>query len=78
MWGLTRNRSLAAHVRNAGVAERRTGRQRAYVSVDPRLRLLRVDARAADGGREPLAAMVVFSVHGTGVPMRSAVYNADL
>ena len=78
VWGLTRNRSLAANVRNDGLADRRTGRQRAYVAVDPRLRLLRVDTRAADGGHEPLAALVVFSVHGTGVPMRSEVYNADL
>jgi hypothetical protein len=78
VWGLTRNRSLASHVRNREVADRRTGRQCTYVSVDPRLHLLRVDARATDGGHEPLAAMVVFWVHGTGVPMRSDVYNADL
>ena len=78
VWGLTRNRSLPSYVRNGGVADRRTGRQRAYVSVDPRLHVLRVDAVAGDGGHEPLAAMAVFSVHGTGVPMRSDVYNADL
>src|ERR687893_30864 len=78
VWGLTRNRSLPSYVRNDGVDDRRDERQRAYVSVDPRLHLLRVDARAADGGHEPLAALTVFSVHGTGVPMRSEVYNADL
>src|SRR5690606_1086351 len=78
VWGLTRNRSLTAHVRNHDVTDRRTGRQRAYLAIDPRLRLLRVDARADDGGFEPLAAMVVFAVHGTGVPMRSDTYNADL
>jgi neutral ceramidase len=78
VWGLTRNRSLAPHVRNPSVADRRTGRQRAYVSVNPDLHLLRVDAVAADGGLSPLAAMVVFSVHGTGVPMRAEHYNPDL
>lgn len=78
VWGLTRNRSLASHVRNEEVTDRRTERQRTYVSVNPLLHLLRVDARAGDGGYEPLAAMAVFSVHGTGVPMRSDVYNADL
>jgi neutral ceramidase len=78
VWGLTRNRSLRSYVRNAEVTDRRAEQQRAYVSVNPRLHLLRVDARAQDGGHEPLAAMAVFSVHGTGVPMRSEVYNADL
>lgn len=78
VWGLTRNRSLTSYVRNDDVADRRAERQRAYVSIDPRLHLLRVDAVEADGGTGPLAALVVFPVHGTGVPMRSAVYNADL
>ena len=78
VWGLTRNRSLPSYVRNDDVEDRRTARQRTYVSVNPLLHLLRVDALSADGGHEPLAAMAVFSVHGTGVPMRSDVYNADL
>ncbi len=78
MWGLTRNRSLAPHVRNPSVPDRRTERQRAYVSINPDLHLLRVDATAPDGGTEPLGAFAVFSVHGTGIPMRSDHYNADL
>ena len=77
VWGLTRNRSLPSYVRNDG-ADPRRGAQRTYVSVNPDLHLLRVDADAADGGHEPLAAVAVFSVHGTGVPMRSPTYNADL
>jgi neutral ceramidase len=78
VWGLTRNRSLDSYVRNAGLTDRRAGRQRAYLAVDPRLHLLRVDAEAADGGTTPLAALMTFAVHGTGVPVRSEVYNADL
>ena len=78
VWGLTRNRSLAPHVRNVSVDDERTQAQRAYVTVNPQLHLIRVDAVAEDGGYEPLAATVVFSVHGTGVPMRSPEYNADL
>jgi neutral ceramidase len=78
VWGLTRNRSLTSHVRNADVTDRRTGRQRAYVTVNPLLHLLRVDAERSGGDLVPLAATVVFSVHGTGVPMRSDTYNADL
>ena len=77
VWGLTRNRSLPSYVRNDG-ADPRRGAQRTYVSVNPDLHLLRVDAEAPDGGHEPLAAVAVFSVHGTGVPMRSSTYNADL
>lgn len=78
VWGLTRNRSLAPHVRNAEIEDPRTEPQRKYVNVNPQLNLLRVDADAADGGSEPLAAMVVFSVHGTGISMKSKEYNADL
>lgn len=78
VWGLTRNRSLAPHVRNLSVDDSRTAPQRAYVSVNPQLHLIRVDTAAEDGSYEPLAATVVFSVHGTGVPMQSEEYNADL
>ncbi|SHN45519.1 neutral/alkaline non-lysosomal ceramidase N-terminal domain-containing protein [Cryptosporangium aurantiacum] len=74
VWGLTRNRSLAAHVRNEDRVDRRIAAQRTYASVDPRLSLLRVDAL----GGGSLAALVVFGVHGTGIPMRNSVYNADL
>src|SRR5690606_21971806 len=51
--------------------------QRKWVSVNPRLHLVRVDTVGA-AARTPLAAMVVFSVHGTGVPQHSEDYNADL
>jgi len=78
VWGSTRNRSLAPHVRNHTVEDKRTEAQRKFIAVDPRLRLLRVDARAPDGGFEPLAAAVVFSVHGTGISQHAREYNADL
>ena len=95
VWGLTRNRSLSAHVQNVERVDKRVAPQRAYASIDPRLHLLRVDALdptpddptpndpapddpAPEGEFEPLAAMVVFGVHGTGIPMRNSVYNADL
>ena len=35
VWGLTRNRSLDPHVRNATVADRRTEPQRKFVAVNP-------------------------------------------
>jgi neutral ceramidase len=71
--GLTRNRSLAAYHRNPGHTD-----ADATSAVNPWLDLLRVDALAADGGTEPLAALAVFSIHGTSVPMTARPYNADL
>ncbi|HMJ76980.1 MAG TPA: neutral/alkaline non-lysosomal ceramidase N-terminal domain-containing protein [Iamia sp.] len=73
VWGLTRNRSVDPHVRNPEVADRRTDPHRRYVNVDPRLRLVRVDTEAA-----PLGALIVFSVHGTGIGVHAPEYNADL
>ena len=46
--------------------------------MNPWLDVLRVDALATDGGTEPLAALAVFSIHGTAVPMSTLPYNADL
>jgi neutral ceramidase len=76
VWGWTRNRSLDPHVHNTNVTDRRTDPQRKWVSINPELHLLRVDA--ADGDLEPLGALVVFSVHGTGISMHTKEYNADL
>ncbi len=78
VWGLTRNRSLEPHVRNEEVTDKRTDAHRKYVAVNPWLHVLRVDAAAGDGGSEPLAALAVFSVHGTGISMRAREYNADV
>lgn len=73
VWGLTRNRSLGAFVRNEDLTDRRTEDQRKYVAVDPRLHLLRVDD--ADG---PVASFTWFSIHGTGISHHDTSYNADV
>lgn len=73
VYGFTRNRSLGAFVRNAGLVDRRVQDQRRYVAVDPRLHLLRVDD--AEG---PLASFAWFSIHGTGVSHHDESYNADV
>jgi neutral ceramidase len=78
VWGLTRNRSLAPHVRNPEVGDKRTEPQRKFVAINPWLHLIRADVARDDGGHDPLAAVAVFSVHGTGISMRSADYNADV
>ena len=77
VWGLTRNRSLEPHVTNENIGDRRTDPQRKWVAVNPRLHLVRADRLGPDGP-EPLGALAVFSVHGTGVPQHSDDYNADL
>jgi len=84
VWGFTRNRSLDPHVRNPEVSDKRLDPQRKWINVDPVAHVVRVDA--VDGGSDgnggmvgrPLAAMVVFGVHGTGISMRAPEYNADL
>lgn len=78
VWGLTRNRSLAAHVRNTSVPDTRTSAERKFFAVNPALHLLRVDTLDDEGRPRPLSAHVIFSVHGTGVPMTADEYNADL
>jgi neutral ceramidase len=78
VWGLTRNRSLESHIRNENAEDRSTAAQRKYAAINPWLHLIRVDAEAADGGTEPLGAMVVFSVHGTGISAHDHSYNADV
>ena len=78
VWGLTRNRSHDPHVHNRTVTDKRMDPQRKWVAVNPDLHLVRADRITADGGTEPLAAAVVFSVHGTGVPQHAHEYNADV
>lgn len=73
VWGLTRNRSLGAFVRNDGLSDRRVADHRKYAAIDPRLHLLRVDD--ADG---PLASFGWFSIHGTGISHHDPSYNADV
>ena len=77
VWGATRNRSLPPHARNPEVDDR-TEVHRRYAEIEPRLHLVRVDRVGALGGLKPLAASVVFSIHGTGVSSRADEYNADL
>ncbi|MCW2782514.1 MAG: hypothetical protein JWR35_2963 [Marmoricola sp.] len=73
VWGLTRNRSLGAHVRNENLTDHRVEDQRKYAAIDPRLHLLRVDSEAG-----PLAAYSWFSIHGTGISHHDTSYNADV
>jgi len=73
VWGLTRNRSQAAHVRNENVTDKRTEPQRKYAAINPSLHLLRVDDEQG-----PLATFTWFSIHGTGISHHDTSYNADV
>ena len=89
VWGLTRNRSHDPHVHNSTVTDKRPDPQRKWVAINPLLHLIRVDriesatdatdaTDAIDATTSPLAAAVVFSIHGTGIPQQAHEYNADV
>ena len=73
VWGLTRNRSLDAYLRNES-ADVPAGAQAKYAAVNPWLHLIRVDG--ADG--PPIAAATIFSIHGTGISHHDDAYNSDI
>jgi neutral ceramidase len=73
VWGFTRNRSLAPHVRNATISDRSQAAHRKFAAVNPWLHLVRIDD--ADG---PLGAFATFSIHGTGISQHAHEYNADV
>lgn len=78
IWGLTRNRSIEAYAANAdsGIKEIKT--ERIYETVNPELTMIRVDAKDKDGSFKPLAVYSTFSIHGTTIPSRNRVVNADV
>lgn len=75
--GITRNRSLPAHQREAA-ATGRTVPSDVFEAVDRRLTVLRVDRVADSGGLEPLTCLVSFGVHPTSVSVSGDDYNADI
>jgi len=77
VWGLTRNRSHDPYTHNRTVTDKRLDPQRKWVAINPELHLIRAD-RITETGTEPLAAAVIFSIHGTGIPQQVNEYNADV
>ncbi len=79
IFGLTRNRSLAPHVRNNTIEDKRVEAQRKFFAINPDLNLIRVDAvNKKNGTTSPLGCGLIFSMHGTGISMKSHLYNADI
>jgi neutral ceramidase len=74
VWGLTRNRSLDAYLRNENAVDASPDPQGKYAAVNPWLHLVRVDGLDGD----PIAASVIFSIHGTGISHGDHAYNADV
>lgn len=79
VYGINRNRALAAYARNHNVGKiDLKDPQAVFKNVNPDLNMLRIDAKADSGEFLPLAALASFSVHATTLAAPVKVYNADL
>jgi neutral ceramidase len=78
IWGLTRNRSIQAHVENLNCKNKSTEDERTFHSVNPTLYMVRIDSQKANGRFQPLGAFASFSIHGTALPERERLFNADV
>lgn len=78
IWGETRNRSIQAHVMNENVANKSTADNRTFHRVNPALYMVRIDTLGDDGKYQPLGAFASFSIHGTALPEREPLFNADV
>ena len=78
IWGQTRNRSIQAHVENKNVENKSIADNRTFHRVNPGLYMVRIDTQKADGEYEPLGAFASFSIHGTALPEREPLFNADV
>jgi neutral ceramidase len=78
LWGVTRNRSLRAHLRNTTVDGIPDGEAGEWLAINPWLHLLRIDAAAADGGFEPLATGLWYSIHPTSLHSHHGEYSGDV
>lgn len=77
--GITRNRALAAYVRNKNINGVDLDDPEAkFKAINPNLYMVRVDAKDDDGMFKPLAAFSGFSLHNTTLTVPVEVYNADV
>lgn len=78
IWGLTRNRSIEAHVLNKNVKNKSMKANRTFHKVNPSMYMIRIDAQNDSGQYEPLGAFASFSIHGTALPEKETLFNADV
>ncbi len=75
--GFTRNRSISAYRANRN-ADAGKGND-IHEAVNAEMHMVRVDCRdAGSGAYEPAGVLTSFSIHGTAVPARNTLYNADV
>lgn len=72
LYGFTRNRSFVAYSANVNASA-----DNPLKAVNPTMHMLRVDI-LDEGKPKPLAALSVFSIHGTTVPDSNTLYSADV
>jgi neutral ceramidase len=77
VYGFTRNRSISAYRanRNADPEKAKDIRK----AVNPGMHMVRIDCLdEKSGAYVPAGALTSFSIHGTSVPSRNTLYNADV
>ena len=82
VWGLTRNRALAAYQSNQPVWKSPfappAGLKDSLQAVNPAWLMLRVDLQDAQGTFRPAGAFSNFAVHGTSWPASNELYDGDI
>lgn len=78
VWGLTRNRSLAAWANNFAIEPAEQTDALALKAVNPRMTMLRLDLQNDSGCYYPAGALTLFSAHGTAIPAFTAPVHSDL
>lgn len=78
VWGLTRNRSLAAWAENFNIPEEDQTEALALQAVNPRMTMLRIDLEQASGCYAPAGALTLFSIHGTAIPAFTTPVHGDV
>lgn len=76
VYGFTRNRSIEAYRANANADPEKARDIRK--AVNPMMHMVRVDCLDKSGNFVPAGALTSFSIHGTSVPSRNALYSADV
>lgn len=78
VYGLTRNRSLAAWAENFNIPADQQTEALALQAVNPRLTMLRIDLQQPGGCYAPAGALSLFSIHGTAIPAFTAPVHGDV